>query len=455
MNTTYLAELECPRTELLFSPKEGYTTAQAVAEASRCLFCHDAPCMNACPTHIDIPLFIRQIMTGNPKGSARTILSSNIMGLSCAQVCPVEVLCEGACVMHKSGKEPIHIGKLQQYAVNWAYSNNISFFTKGKPTGKKVAVIGAGPAGLSCAAELVQLGHDVVVYEARKLPGGLDTFGVAPYKLFSEEALKEIEFIQKIGVEIQTGITVGKDIDFSDLEKKFDLIFIGVGLGKDAPLNIPGENLPGCIGAIAFIEALKTKNIFNPKEIKSAVVLGGGNTALDVVRELKKLGVPKVTLAYRRSEKEMSGYKHEKDAAAKEGVEFLFHTAPVAVLGNGKVAGLRCVKMQASSGLHEFPKPIPNSEFEILCDLVVKATGQEKLSELFSSVQNLKVEKGLIQVNPKTFQTNHPKYFAAGDCVSGGEEVVNAVADGKKAAHAMQILLMGKNKEASHGGFKH
>jgi glutamate synthase (NADPH/NADH) small chain len=438
---SFIDQLECPRTELLFQEsKPLYNEDQAVSEASRCLFCYDAPCMQACPTHINVPLFIRQIMTKNVKGSAKTILSSNIMGLSCAHICPVEVLCEGACVMNHEGKEAIHIGRLQRYSVQWAYDKQMQFFTKGKSTGKKVAVIGSGPAGLSCAAELVQLGHDVVVYESREIPGGLDSAAVAPYKLFSEDALKEISFIQKIGVEIKTGVSIGKDLSISELEQKHDLIFIGIGLGRDSDLGIPGEDLSGCAGAVEWIETIKRTNAFDPGTVRNAVVIGGGNTALDAARELKKLMVPKVTLIYRRTESEMSGYKHEKDRAAQEGIEFLFQTIPLEILGhNGKVDGMKLVKIKSENGKLT---PVSGSEFSVSCDFVVKAAGQEKLSELFSEVKNLTVKNGLIQVNPETLQTGSPKYFAAGDCVSGGEEVVYAVADGKKAAKAMHELLI-------------
>jgi glutamate synthase (NADPH/NADH) small chain len=444
MSVSFVEKLECPRTELLFEEsKPLFNKDQAVSEASRCLFCSDAPCMQACPTHINVPLFIRQIMTENLNGSAKTILSANIMGLSCAHACPVEVLCEGACVMNKEGKEAIHIGRLQRYAVENAYAKGINFFSKGNSTGKKAAIIGSGPAGLSCAAELARLGHEVVVYESRRIPGGLDSTAVAPYKLFSDAALKEIAFIQRIGIEIKTGITIGKDFALSELEKQYDLIFVGIGLGQDSLLKIPGEDLTGCMGVVEWIENIKRNNSFNPGSIQSAAVIGGGNTAIDAVRELKKLKVPKVTLIYRRTEREMSGYKHEKDRAAQEGVEFLFQTTPLEILGSGgRVTGIKLVKTKGEDGRLSV---VSGSEFNFLCDFVLKAAGQEKLSGLFSQIKNLKIENGLIKVHPETFQTDNPKYYAAGDCVSGGEEVVNSVADGKKAAKAMhQSLLKGK-----------
>lgn len=438
-------QLPKERTETEFSDlKPLYTDLQAVAEANRCLYCYDAPCIQACPTDINIPEFIRRIATGNTKGSGRTILDSNILGLSCASVCPVEVLCEGSCVYNHMQVKPIEIGRLQRYATEYIYQNDIQLYEKGAPTGKKVALIGAGPASLSCAAHLTMLGHDAVIFERNALPGGLNTTGVAPYKMRAETSLREVAYIQDIGVEIQTGVEIGKTKTFAELEEEFDAVFIGVGLGPDSQMNIPGEDLSGCFGALEVIEKLKL-GVFDSSQIQHAIVVGGGNTALDAVRELKGIGIPKVTMVYRRTEAEMSGYKHELDYAKREGVELSMLTQPTAVLGSDKVTGLRCVKMQLtepdSSGRRR-PLPIEGSEFDLPADLVAMATGQEKLEALLKGIQNLDLEWGKVLVNEQG-QTSNPHYFAGGDCVNGGKEVVNAAAEGKKAAQGIDAYLKG------------
>lgn len=444
MTQHFLEKLPSERSERSISDyKPALNDLQAVAEANRCLYCHDAPCIQACPTSINIPEFIHRIASGNTKGAARTILDANILGLSCASVCPVEVLCAGSCVYNHMQIKPIEIGRLQRYATEFAYDHGIQFYQKGPETGKKVALIGGGPASLACAAQLAIFGHHPVILERHELPGGLNTTGVAPYKLRAENSLREVAYIQEIGVEIRTGVNVGSDLSFADLEAEYDAIFIGAGLGPDTFLGNPGEELEGCCGALETIECLKLSQ-FPAEEYPRAVVVGGGNTALDMVRELGQLGVPNVTMVYRRSEAEMSGYAHELASARKEGAHFLFQTQPVEVLGeNGKVTGLRCVKMALSepddSGRRR-PEAIPGSEFVVETDLVAMATGQGKLVQLFEQIEGLELNKGRVVVNEQG-QTGNPHYFAGGDCVNGGKEVVNAAAEGKRAAFGIDAYL--------------
>lgn len=441
----YLEQLPRDRLESQIPDlKPAYTPAQAVAEANRCIYCFDAPCVKACPTHINIPEFIRKIATGNVTGSAKTILTSNILGFSCARVCPVEVLCVGDCVYNEMGIPPIQIGKLQRYATDGVVERDLRFWEKGPSTGKKVAFIGAGPASLSAAHELTKQGHHCVIFEGRTLPGGLNTTGVAPYKIRTEDVLKEVEYVLQIGIEMRTGQWIGQDIPFKKLEDEFDAIFIGVGLGADSRLDVPGKDRKNVRGAVEFIEDLKNRPAFDMKGVKCAAVIGGGNTALDVVRELKKVGVPRVVMIYRRSEAEMGGYKHEYDWAKKEGVEFAYLALPKSFDGNGTVTGVTCMRMELSepdeSGRRNV-SPIPGSEFKIDCDLVVEAIGQGKLDEFFKGISGLEVKRGRVVVNPETGQTSNKKYFAGGDCVNGGKEVVNAVEEGKVAAHGIHKFL--------------
>jgi dihydropyrimidine dehydrogenase (NAD+) subunit PreT len=420
--------------------KPAYTSAQAVAEANRCIYCHDAPCVNACPTHINIPEFIRKIATGNVTGSAKTILTANILGFSCARVCPVEVLCVGDCVYNQMGIPPIQIGKLQRYATDGIVENDQRFWEKGESTGKKVAFIGGGPASLSAAHELTKLGHHCVIFEGRTLPGGLNTTGVAPYKMRAEDSIREVEYVLKIGIEVRTGQWIGKDVPIPQLEKEFDAIFIGIGLGLDSRLDVPGSKLSGVRGAVDFIEALKNQPKFDIAGVKAAATIGGGNTALDVVRELKKLGVPRSIMVYRRAEVDMGGYKHEYDWAKKEGCEFAYLSLPLGYEGNGQVAKMKLTKMEISGGTL---KAVPGSDYAIDIDLVVEAIGQGKLTEFLEKVPDLKTEKGRVVVDPKNGQTTNKKYFAGGDCVNGGKEVVNAVEEGKVAAAGIHAYLMG------------
>jgi glutamate synthase (NADPH/NADH) small chain len=419
------------------------TPRQAVIEAERCLYCFDAPCTIACPTRIDVPGFIKRIMTGNLLGSARVILEANILGESCGRVCPTEVLCEGACVMHEKGEQPIEIGRLQRYAVDAALTRKAVLFHAGAANGKRVACIGAGPASLACAAQLARLGYGVTIFDRRELPGGLNTYGIAAYKTRAADALREVEMIRALGVEFRQKIEIGKDISFADLEKQFDAIFIGVGLGGTTPLKLPGEDTPGVFGAIEFIEMTKTR-AFEHVEIGNRVAcIGAGNTAIDVVTAARRLNASNVFLVYRRSEKEMPAFRYEFTIAQKDGVTFLWQTQPVRVIArDGVVAGLECLRTRLGEpdarGRRQ-PEPIPGSEFVIDVDMVVGAVGQKPVTEFLRAVKGIALRDNGTVVVDETHRTGHPKYFAAGDCVNGGREVVDAVAEGKAAANAMDV----------------
>ncbi len=340
----------------LADAKPAYSAAEAKSEADRCLYCSDAPCIKACPTEIDIPRFIQQIATGDGLGAARTILSSNVLGYSCARVCPVEVLCVGDCVYNPWHKPPIQIGKLQRWATETALAQESAggrkvFTPKTAAKRRRVALIGAGPASLACAAYLALEGHEAVIFERGALPGGLNTTGVAPYKLHTEDSLREVAYVRSLGVEIRTGVEVGRDVTTEALEREWDAVFLGIGLGADTRLGVPGEEGPGVVGATAFIERLKNEPGFTVADVRRAVVVGGGNTAIDVARELAKLGVPDVAMAYRRTAKEMSGYAHEMAAARTEGVRLVEGAQPVAVMrgGGGAVTALRVTGPEAGS----------------------------------------------------------------------------------------------------------
>ncbi|MBI3591622.1 MAG: NAD(P)-dependent oxidoreductase [Candidatus Melainabacteria bacterium] len=408
--------------------KPRMANSEAIVEASRCLFCHDAPCINACPTSIDIPMFIRQIMSKNTKGAAKTIFTQNILGKSCAHVCPTEVLCEGACVYNNLNEKPIDIGRLQAFATDYAVENNLRFFKKGKSTGKKIAVIGGGPSGLACAHELTVLGHEVVVYEANEKAGGLNTYGVAPYKYSNKDSEEEVKYIAEIGFEVKTNCPV-TGATIPELEKKYDAIFIGAGLGKSKKLGIAGEDLESVHGATEFIHKLRKKE--QKIQIgKTIVIVGGGNTAIDAAVESSKLGAD-VTVVYRRTEKEQKAYYFEVELAKKHNVKFIYLTNPVSILGNEFVEGLKCI--QNTNG--------GQKDLIIPCDMVIFATGQEKIIDFYKSIKNLEVTQGKIVVN-KNFQTTNPKYFAGGDCINGGKEVVNAAAHGRDAARGINEFLM-------------
>ncbi|HXW18227.1 MAG TPA: NAD(P)-dependent oxidoreductase [Candidatus Acidoferrales bacterium] len=421
------------------------TPRQAAIEAARCLFCFDAPCTIACPTHIDVPAFIKKITTNNLRGSARVILGANILGESCGRVCPTEALCEGACVMNEKGEEAIEIGRLQRYAVDYVLDRNLDLFSAGAPNGKQVACIGSGPASLACAAELAKWGYSVTIFDKNKLPGGLNTYGIAAYKTRATEALREVEMVKRLGVRFEQGVAIGREVSFEKLERDFDAICIGVGLGETCELEIPGTELRGVHGAMEFIEQTKLKPFEEVQVGRRVACIGAGNTAIDVVTAARRLGAESVHLIYRRSQSDMPAFEYEYEIAQKDGVMFHWNTHPVRIVGeSGTVTGIECVRTKyagGAAGKSRTPEPIPGTNFLIAADMVVRAIGQKPVTEFLRAVEGIELKKGGTIAVSNAYQTGNPKYFAAGDCVNGGREVVDAVAEGMAAARGIDAWL--------------
>ena len=423
--------------------KPALNGVEAFEEAQRCINCYDAPCIKACPTGIDIPKFIRRIGSNHVRGAAKTILDSNIFGLSCAECCPVETLCEGACVYNDLNHKPITIGKLQRFAIETAYDANMEFYKPGKASGKRVALVGAGPASFAAAHELRIHGVEATIFEKSEIAGGLNTTGIAPYKMRAEVSLREIERIMKMGVKVEYGKELGRNLQLEQLVKDFDAVFLGLGLGADSRIDAKGPASPRIMGAVDFIAKLKTgpaSDLAWLKKVRTALVIGGGNTALDACRELKGLGVGHVVVSYRRGEADMSGYVHEFKWARQEGVDFWFYTLPTGVeaAGDGVKVALNRTKVTSAGKVETLEEMAP-----LTADLVLVATGQAKLESLLAQTAGLKFEKGRLVVDAKTGRTGHAKIYAGGDLANGGMEVVNGVAEGKRAALAM------------HEGFTH
>jgi len=379
---------------------------EALTEANRCLNCFDAPCAAACPTHIDVPRFIKKIATQNLTGSALTILDANVLGASCSRVCPVDVLCEGACVMLRYNKQPIAIGLLQRHAMDHFVERGGKLPKRSSRTrSQKIVCIGAGPASLACAAELAQRGFSVAVMERRALPGGLNTYGVAEYKLPAPDSLREVEMIAELGVEFRFGASIEDQRDLAALERDYDAIFIGIGLGAMNELRIPGaDHNENVVDALEFIARYKTAG--DLKVGNNVVVLGAGNTAIDAAVAARRLGAPRVTIVYRRTEHDMPAFGFEYEHAKQEGVVFEWLAQSVAIhtdAASGRIESLECSRM--------------GSTFQVPCDMLIPAIGQTPLSLLE--------------------RCRGPKYYSGGDCVNGGREVVDAVADGKRAAVAI------------------
>jgi glutamate synthase (NADPH/NADH) small chain len=416
------------------------TRHAAAVESDRCLYCYDAPCTHACPTHIDIPRFIKKIASHNLRGSAETIFASNLLGATCARVCPVQELCEGACVLGSDHK-PIAIGRLQRFAMDYAREHRSYPKVNVALTGKAIAVIGAGPAGLSCAGELAKLGHAVTIFEKRSMPGGLSTYGIIALREPVDIALEETRMIESLGVQIKTGIEFLVDNTLADLQRDFDAVVLSVGFGNTSGLGIEGEE--GIVDGLQFIEASKTAPE-NLRVGRNVIVIGAGNTAVDCATIAHRLGAQRVIMVYRRTDREMTCYEHECDFARKEGIEFRFLSQPSrVVLENGLPVGLECLRVELgapdSSG-RPSPRPVANSEFVLAADQIVKAVGQNKPA--LTTLLGLKTLKGFIAVED-SFQTSLAGVYAIGDCVraSGAASTVMAVQDGKLAAAAIHRQL--------------
>ncbi len=434
-----------PNIDALFSDIHPSLSHQAaIVEANRCLNCFDAPCTSACPTHIDVPGFIGKIARDNLRGSALRILDANILGFSCSRVCPVDVLCEGSCVMHGRGERPISIGLLQRHAMERFYESGARMpLPVMLQKTQRVACIGGGPASLACAAELRRLGYQVTIFESRAIAGGLNTFGVAEYKLNASDSRREVEFVRSLGIAIETGATVGENLSLEELESNYAAIFIGIGLGAGFKLEKADDGTAG-IDALRFIEAYKKRE---PLAVgRDVIVIGGGNTAVDAACAAKRLGAHEVTLAYRRREREMPAFAFEIAHARAEGVNLVFQVEPFAF--NAGAVQFRSTRLTESdaSGRPGI-EPEFGTEFTVPCDMLITAIGQSKLLELLERFQGVELRNGRVVINPATGRTSNSKYFAGGDCVSGGREVVDAVADGKRAAHGIAAML---SREAAY-----
>jgi len=419
------------------------TPNAAAIESDRCLYCYDAPCTHACPTHIDIPRFIKKIASGNLLGSADTIYSANLMGATCARVCPVQELCEGACVLGSEHK-PIAIGRLQRFAMDNAKQRGHAPSVTAAPTGRRIAVVGSGPAGLSCAGYLALAGHKVTILEKREQLGGLSTYGIIALREPMEVAIEEAKMVASLGVEMRTGVEFGKQITLESLRKDFDAVVLAIGLGNTTQLGVPGEE--AIVDGLSFVEQSKTA----PDKLtvgRNVLVIGAGNTAVDCATIARRLGAARVTMVYRRTDREMTCYAHEYEFARNEGIEFRFLTQPTKVALKGKdVAGLECLRVELgkpdASG-RPSPVAVAGSEFVIEADQIIKAVGQQK-PELAAQL-GLKTDKGFIAVDAG-FRTNISGVYAVGDCIRarGAASTVMAVEDGKLAAAAISEHLPAK-----------
>jgi dihydropyrimidine dehydrogenase (NAD+) subunit PreT len=436
--------------------RPGLSNREAIEEANQCLYCYDAPCIQACPTGIDIPTFIKKIASGNLKGSAKTIMQSNPVGASCARVCPTEELCEGACVLNHSTK-PIMIGDLQRYATDWAIKNEQVLFKAGQKNGKSVAIVGGGPAGLSTARELALLGYKVTIFEAEKEAGGLNTYGIVSFRLPPSISLWEVDQVKSLDVEIRTNTRVGKDISPQQLIENYDIVVLAIGMGKVPMLGIEGEELVGVHDAVEFVKGTKTKQLTNDLVGKRAVVIGAGNTAIDGATCSVRLGAENVKILYRRTQEEMTAYDFEYEFAKQDGVEFRWLTAPKRIIGdeNGCVKEIECIRMELgepSEDGRRRPVPVQGSEFTLRVDAVIKAIGQSRYIQLIEEF-GLEHNDGVVQINETTFQTTNKKVYSCGDVIFGkgqGEAmVVSAAQQGKETAYAIHKQLFGKVSESA------
>lgn len=412
------------------------STHEALVESDRCYFCYDAPCMKACPTTIDIPLFIREIQAGHPKSAAKTIFNQNILGGMCARVCPTETLCEEACVRETAEGKPVKIGMLQRYATDQAIAETHPF-TRAKSSGKKVAVVGAGPAGLACAHRLAMHGHEVTIFEARKKPGGLNEFGIAAYKAVDDFAQKEVDFILSIGgITIKNNMALGRKLKLPDLQRDFDAVFLGMGLSGVNALGAKNEDADGIEDAVDYISDLRQAKDMSKLPVgRNVLVIGGGMTAVDVAIQSKLLGAENVTILYRRGAAHMKASSYEQELAQTKGVKIMHWVSPKKVLVKGdKAVGLKCEYMALKGKKLEGT----GETFELAADMIFKAIGQTYVDVLGGA---LALDQGRIKVDAEK-RTSVIGVWAGGDCITGGKDLtVASVDDGRRAAESIHNFL--------------
>jgi glutamate synthase (NADPH/NADH) small chain len=416
----------------------------AAVEASRCYFCYDAPCLHACPTQIDIPLFIRQIAAGNEIGAAETILQQNVMGGMCARVCPTETLCEEACVRVASEGKPVKIGQLQRHATDALFADGRQVFTRAEPTGKRIAVVGAGPAGLACAHRLAVLGHEVTLYDARPKGGGLNEYGIAAYKTVDEFAQRELAYILEVGgITLETGRTLGRDVHLADLRRDYDAVFLGLGLAGVNALGVQGEELDGALDAVDTIAELRQARDLSTLPVgRRVVVIGGGMTAIDIAVQSKLLGAEDVTIVYRRGQESMNASVVEQEHAQTAGVKIKHWLAPKRVLGSDQ--GVTGIELEYTRAEADGRLAGTGETLTLPADVVFKAIGQSLGANgaLSAGDDTIALERGRIRVDDRR-ATSLPGVWAGGDCVAGGQDLtVAAVEDGKQAANAMHEQLV-------------
>ncbi len=419
------------------------TPAQALVEADRCYFCYDAPCVQACPTAIDIPSFIRKIATGDPKGAAKDILTQNIMGSVCARVCPTEVLCEGSCVRTAQEERPVRIGALQRYATDWLFDAGVQLFKAGPASGKRVAVVGGGPAGLSCAHRLAMLGHAVTVFEARAKLGGLNEYGVAAYKVVGEIAQREVDYLLAVGnIQVRTGQALGRDIALAQLRHDYDAVFLGAGLGGVNGLGIEDSGVSGVFDAIGYIETLRQAQDLAALPVgRKVVVIGGGMTAIDIASQTRRLGAEDVTIVYRRGQEQMGASLKEQDWAQTNGIRIKHWSRPLRVVT--EKSAVTAVEFEYTKLDADGRLAATGEHYTLAADVVFKAIGQTLVADPFveGGKQVLEMRNGRVRVDAQR-RTSLVGVWAGGDCVAGGQDLtVAAVEDGKQAALSIDSTL--------------